>query len=92
MFAMLSFQCKISREWEASAYLRDIGLRASTCDPHINMMTVWSPEVYPHHVDNPIVELNDIPRARAPGDAVRRKVGVERSPEIDVPDPVNEAL
>jgi hypothetical protein len=44
-FAMLSSQCKTTREWEASAYLRDIGVRASACDRYINKkMIVWGGE------------------------------------------------
>jgi hypothetical protein len=45
-YAMLSSQCKTAREWEGSAYVRDIGVRASVCDRQINdKMTVWSHEV-----------------------------------------------
>jgi hypothetical protein len=45
-FAMLSSQCKAAREWEASTYARNIGVRASACDRHINnKMTVRSHEV-----------------------------------------------
>jgi hypothetical protein len=45
-FAMLSSQCKAAREWETSTYMRNIGVRASTCNRHINnKMTVWSHEV-----------------------------------------------
>jgi hypothetical protein len=43
--AMLSsqLQCKTTREWEASAYLRDIDVRAIACDRHIkNRMTVYA--------------------------------------------------
>jgi hypothetical protein len=44
-FALLRFQYKIAREWETSTNMRDIGVRASTCDRHINnKMTMWSPE------------------------------------------------
>jgi hypothetical protein len=40
-FVMLSSQCKAAREWETSTYTRNIGVRASTCDRHINnKMTV----------------------------------------------------
>jgi hypothetical protein len=45
-FAILSSQCKAAREWETSTYTRDIGVRASTCNRHINKkMTVRSHEV-----------------------------------------------
>jgi hypothetical protein len=45
-FAMMSSQCKIAREWETSTYTRNIGVRASTCNRHVNnKMTVWSHEV-----------------------------------------------
>jgi hypothetical protein len=45
-FAMLIYQCKTTREWETSAYMRNIGVRTSTCDRHINNnMTLWSHEV-----------------------------------------------
>jgi hypothetical protein len=40
-FALLSPQCKIAREWETSTYMTNFGVRASTCDRHINnKMTV----------------------------------------------------
>jgi hypothetical protein len=45
-FAMLNSQCKTAREWETSTYTRNIGVRASTCNRHINnKMTAWSHEV-----------------------------------------------
>jgi hypothetical protein len=44
--SLLSSQCKIARECDVSAYLRNIGVRASACDRHINSkMTVWGLEV-----------------------------------------------
>jgi hypothetical protein len=44
-FAMLSSQCKTAHEWETSTYMRNICVRASTCDSRINnKMTVWSLE------------------------------------------------
>jgi hypothetical protein len=42
------------------------------------------------HVDNPIVELNDVLRARAPGNSCISILVVERSPGIEVPDTVDE--
>jgi hypothetical protein len=40
-FAMLSTQCKATWELEKSTYARNIGVRASTCNRHINnKMTV----------------------------------------------------
>jgi hypothetical protein len=45
-FAMMGSHCKTTREWETSAYTRNIGVRASACNRHIkNKMTVWSHEV-----------------------------------------------
>jgi hypothetical protein len=46
-FAMLSSHCRTVREWDTNTYyMRDIGVRASACDRHINnKMTVWSHEV-----------------------------------------------
>jgi hypothetical protein len=45
-FAMLSSQCETANEWATSTYTRTIGVRASTCNHHINnKMTVWSHEV-----------------------------------------------
>jgi hypothetical protein len=45
-FAMLSSQCKVAREWETITYTRNIGVRANTCNRHINnKMTVRSHEV-----------------------------------------------
>jgi hypothetical protein len=44
-FSLLSSQCKAAREWETRTYMRNIGVRASTCDRRINKMTVWSLEV-----------------------------------------------
>jgi hypothetical protein len=46
-FAMLSSPgIKLAREWETSTYMRNIGVRASTCDRHIdNKMTMSSHEV-----------------------------------------------
>jgi hypothetical protein len=35
-FAMLSSQCKAAKEWETSTYTSNIGVRASTCNRHIN--------------------------------------------------------
>jgi hypothetical protein len=44
--ALLSPQSKTAGEWKTSTYMRNIGVRASPCDRHINnKMTVWSPEV-----------------------------------------------
>jgi hypothetical protein len=44
-FAMFSSECKAAREWDTSTYTRNIGVRASTCNCHINnKMTVWSHE------------------------------------------------
>jgi hypothetical protein len=42
------------------------------------------------HVDNPVVELNGIPRARAPEIWSMSIADVERSPDIEVPDTVDE--
>jgi hypothetical protein len=33
-FTMLSSQSEAAREWEASNYTRNIGVRASTCNPN----------------------------------------------------------
>jgi hypothetical protein len=45
-FAFGISQCNTVREWETRTYLRNIGVRASTCDRHINnKMVVWSLEV-----------------------------------------------
>jgi hypothetical protein len=44
-FAMLSFQCKAAREWETNTYTMNIVVRSSTCNRHINKMTVRSHEV-----------------------------------------------
>jgi hypothetical protein len=35
-FAVLISQCKAAMEWETSTYTRHIGVRASTCNRHIN--------------------------------------------------------
>jgi hypothetical protein len=42
------------------------------------------------HVDNPVVELDDVPRARAPGMWSISIGNVERSPDIEVTDTVDE--
>jgi hypothetical protein len=43
---MLSSQCKAATEWETSTYTRNIGVRVSTCNHHINnKKTVRSHEV-----------------------------------------------
>jgi hypothetical protein len=113
-FALLSSERKTIREWETSTHIRNIGVRASTCDrQHINnKMTVWNLKVFPNHipmsiprssrpsmvdlqpqvphlssprfkhelfkhVDDPIVEVNDVPRARAPGDVVHKHSSCE---------------
>jgi hypothetical protein len=45
-FAVLSSQCKAAWEWEMSTYTRNIGVRSSTCNRHINnKMTERSHEV-----------------------------------------------
>jgi hypothetical protein len=45
-FAVLSSQCKTTRQWETTAYLGNIGVRASLWDHHINnKTTVLSHEV-----------------------------------------------
>jgi hypothetical protein len=45
-FVILTSQCKTTREWETSTYTRNIVVRASTCDRHINnKMMVRSHEV-----------------------------------------------
>jgi hypothetical protein len=45
-FVMLSSQYKVAMEWETSTYTMNIGVRASTCNRHINnKMTVWSHKV-----------------------------------------------
>jgi hypothetical protein len=50
-YRLRSFQCENAREWETSTYIKNIDVRASAYDRHINnKMTVWSREVYTNHI------------------------------------------
>jgi hypothetical protein len=125
-FAMMSSQCKATREWETSTYTRSIGVRANTYNRHINnKMTVRSHEVYSNPVPMTISRSSrpntadlqpQVPSLYSPrfkhelfntwtirswswikyqehGHRGMRSISkgdVERSPDIDVPDTIDE--
>jgi hypothetical protein len=61
-FALLSSQCKTARESKTSTYMRNIGVRASTCDRYINnKMAVWTVELCGLTKSHPHADIEKLP-------------------------------
>jgi hypothetical protein len=74
---------------------REARARPNTADLQPQVPPLSSPR-FKHelfkYVDNPIVELNDVPRARALGDIVHKHGSCGAPPDIEVPDTVDKDL